>query len=218
MNRLRRAVHFLRHSRRGGSHDEHLRAAVTLHRSGGNECAVLEAWLLTDLPLTAVAERCSVGEELVEVFEALFFNVRDRLAAKDWLLLRAVGIGPQREGTPDASWLWRWTGCMAGPVALEAMLKAVPQEWLRGGLADLPLMGPDVELEVGWPRLMALAMILPANDQRDQQFLHIAQIMRQRERIRAAKSHVSDQLSTLHECADGRLRAANYWQHGQFRH
>ncbi len=120
---------------------------------------MLEAWLLTGLPLTVVAERCSAGEELVELFESLFYNVRDRLAAKDWLLLRAVGIGPQRDGTPDASWLWRWTGCMAGPVALEAMLKAVPQEWLRGGLADLPLMGPDVELEVGWPRLMALAMI-----------------------------------------------------------
>ncbi|NLE37393.1 MAG: hypothetical protein GX621_05145 [Pirellulaceae bacterium] len=70
--------------------------------------AILEAYLLTDLSLDEIAHRIGMTVEAATYYEQLFFCVRDRLDATDWILglLCAQGDGEPprpRDGTPTTA-------------------------------------------------------------------------------------------------------------------
>lgn len=62
---------------------------------------VLEAWLLTVEPFSEIANRFATDPLTIEFYEALFFNVRDRLSNKDWIakVIRA----PSGDLSPNTS-------------------------------------------------------------------------------------------------------------------
>jgi len=51
---------------------------------------LLEARLLTQTPYHDIANACDTIPATVEWYEALFFNVRDKLAARDWITSRVL--------------------------------------------------------------------------------------------------------------------------------
>ena len=64
----------------------HVYQAHTLHfHSDRHLRQVLEARLLTVEPLAEIANRFATEPLTIEFYEALFFNVRDRLSHKDWI-------------------------------------------------------------------------------------------------------------------------------------
>ena len=55
-----------------------------------NDVITVEARLLTGLSDEAIAREYGTSPEVIEYYEALFFNVRDRLKQHDWILTRVL--------------------------------------------------------------------------------------------------------------------------------
>lgn len=67
--------------------------AYTWHHHGDNELvAQLNAWILTGLPLSKVAEELQLYLPAVEAYEALFFNVLDRIDNTTYILRQVLGV------------------------------------------------------------------------------------------------------------------------------
>jgi hypothetical protein len=65
--------------------------AVAIHEGEPTTRGAVEARLLAGEPIEAIARRCSVPVEAVEIYEQLFFNVADRLTSTSYILFHAVG-------------------------------------------------------------------------------------------------------------------------------
>jgi hypothetical protein len=71
-----------------------------------------------------VAGRCMLSPETVHLFEALFFSVRDRLGAGDWISGQVIGPGLWRGfTTEEIGRLWMAVANHGGPLALDAVLE-----------------------------------------------------------------------------------------------
>jgi hypothetical protein len=130
-----------RPTRRRRAHDPHIQAALDLSQADPQAPRWrLEAHLLTDAPLDEVARLCELPVEVIEIFHQLFFEVRPRLRATDWVMFHAVGTYYAKgfAGLPVGS-LWKWAAYTAGPRALEVVMalttNAPLPDWLRNGLA-----------------------------------------------------------------------------------
>jgi hypothetical protein len=83
----------------------------------------LEAYLLTAEPLVAVARHCALPVEAVEAYHALLFDVRPRLAARDWIAARALRPGPGNGfGGDQPGGVWKACAYAAGPRVLEVVM------------------------------------------------------------------------------------------------
>jgi hypothetical protein len=81
----------------------------------------VEARLLAGEPIEAIARKTVLTPQAVATFEALFFNVSDRLQNRGYLIHIAVGLYPTpRE--PDPGLVWRLFGLLGGPVVLDALI------------------------------------------------------------------------------------------------
>jgi hypothetical protein len=103
-----RAVHYLRALQRcrRESHREKLalaypdvHAARSFHEQGGPTALEVQARLLAGQTTDEAARAASAPAEVIAAYEALFFQVADRLDARDWVASQAVGwwrFGPAR--------------------------------------------------------------------------------------------------------------------------
>src|SRR5262245_54762462 len=117
--------------------DPAIRGAVALVREPESlRRALLEAALLTEEPLDEVAGRCDLQVGVVEAFHALFFAVRDRPKARDWLMIHAVRSGPWNafEGLQPAG-LWKYIVFTGGVRALDIAFAVTTNrpfpDWVR---------------------------------------------------------------------------------------
>jgi hypothetical protein len=104
----------------------------------------LEARLLTREPLETIAAKSGLATEVVEAYEALFFQVRDHLQARDYILLQV--IGPRAARGPrsyELDVLWKLLAYHGGPLLLDVMLSPIPPLDLVA-----PEAGSDVDTAV----------------------------------------------------------------------
>lgn len=94
-----RALHYLRASercrtdrqRQGLAKDfPDVHVARQLHEEGGRVTVEIQASLLARQSPEVVSDLVEVPEVVVRTYEALFFNILDRLDAKDWISIKAV--------------------------------------------------------------------------------------------------------------------------------
>lgn len=99
--------------------------ALAFARAPCVQRAVLQAGILSREPAEVSGNRVGLSGPAVDVFEDLFFNVRDRLSARCWILLAAVNQG---DGQDDAERvrlrLLRMLAHRGGPFILELALSA----------------------------------------------------------------------------------------------
>jgi hypothetical protein len=115
--------------------------------------SVLEAYLLTPLPIQEVGETCGLGADVVEAYHAVFFDVRSRSSATDWLLCQAVGWVPSiTRGTPDMDQIWRYLAVAGGEhvleVAIAVMTGASLPKWLMESFVNPAVDDARVRLRV----------------------------------------------------------------------
>lgn len=67
------------------AHEAHLRGL-----EDPSQVLLLEARLLTRMSYKEIADACDTIPDTVEWYEALFFNVRDKLKARDWITSRVL--------------------------------------------------------------------------------------------------------------------------------
>jgi hypothetical protein len=96
-------------------------AAIAIFEGEPSRRWAVEARLLAAEPIEAIARKTALTPRAVATFEALFFNVSDRLENRGYLIHIAVGLYPTpRE--PDPGLVWRLFGLLGGPVVLDALI------------------------------------------------------------------------------------------------
>ena len=135
--------------------DPELGAAWHFSASGGLKRAEVEARVLARQSPDEIAAACRLDASVVELFEMLFFAVRDRLNSPSWIQHNALGPKTweplQRD---DIAWVWKAFGYFYGPVAIAELINAVNHaELLQIGL-DAYLL-PHSLLDLGLKFLIA---------------------------------------------------------------
>ena len=112
--------------------DPELGAAWHFSASGGLKRAEVEARVLARQSPDEIAAACRLDASVVELFEMLFFAVRDRLNSPSWIQHNVLGPKTweplQRD---DVGWTWRAFGYAYGPVAIDELINAVPHSELH---------------------------------------------------------------------------------------
>jgi hypothetical protein len=159
-----RAVDYLRAVRDRSSHRRRnaleeatdIRAARRLYKSGGELKSLVEARLLTGQSPTDIA-RCSMLTRLViETYEALFFQVADRLEAPDWIHTYAISRWTDGLWRPSPATLLKRFAYGGGVPVLEAV---APLLLAPGGIQ---LVGPAEEWRSPLGRRTLLARLAVA--------------------------------------------------------
>ncbi len=115
----------------------------------------LEARLLVGQSDEQIATRCHVPAEVVNWYEAVYFNVRPRLRAWGYLLNQAVGDGLHR-GFRDneVANFWAWVAIGGGPLVLERIVETFHSARQAGEPATLSVyLRPDAGVD---PRIQAV--------------------------------------------------------------
>ena len=110
--------------------DQTLADALSIWRDGPQfKRALLESCILTGESLTYAATRCQLDVEVVTAYEALFFNISDRLAARDWVAREAIGETSPAAYRADFPWrIWRSLAYSGGKHALETVIAVTTDE------------------------------------------------------------------------------------------
>jgi hypothetical protein len=116
--------------------------AAFAHRIHYSPCPeaqhILQARILTSETFEQIAERMSVDAAAIKLYADLFFDVRDRMNAKVWIMRAVFGNSATRskfnkDGSLTATQrgaVYRWFGYAGGPLALDAIVTGL------GGLAE----------------------------------------------------------------------------------
>lgn len=121
---------------RGGSRSKAaaVRAAGDVWAAESEGKWLLEALLLTEESLDQVAERCGLPVAVVEAYGDVFFDVRSRRAASDWLLSRAAGYTPGLGFRgPQPAGVWKYAALFGGPHVLDQVVAVTTGHPLPAG-------------------------------------------------------------------------------------
>jgi hypothetical protein len=113
----------LRDRRLARSHED-VHGAYRIHHGEPRRRGEIEARLLAGQSDEEIAGRVGVEPQVVEAYESLFFNVRDRLESSDWIAFSVFGerlYGGFDAGDIDLA--WKILAYHGGPVVLDALIE-----------------------------------------------------------------------------------------------
>jgi len=102
---------------------EGIEAGIRLRDGDYLRRSEIEARILARQTDIEIAAKCGDNSEVVRWFEAIFFDVRRRLHARDVILCHATGL-PGLAGYPGLTSLWKHVAYVAGVAVLEEILAA----------------------------------------------------------------------------------------------
>jgi hypothetical protein len=105
--------------------------------------ALLDALVLTGAPRKVIARRCDLRPAVVDAYEGLFFDVRNRLHHRDWISRRVIGRGLWTGFTrDDMGSLWRAFGFFGGIHILDVVVAVCVQDGL---VTDIGALGQHIQ-------------------------------------------------------------------------
>lgn len=137
---VRRAARYLRELRKGFDRavrvDPDVTAAQQLAGQHSLNRFEFEARILARQPANEIASRCCLATNVIEVYENLFFDVRDRLDTPSWITHQVLGPKTwQPLDRDDIEFAWKVFGYQYGAAAIDELTTAVPQkDLLQWGL------------------------------------------------------------------------------------
>jgi hypothetical protein len=143
-----------------------LAAAHRLAGEDGPRLWEVQARILARQEDVEVAARCGLAPGTVRHYESLFFAVRDRLAAGDWVHVNAIRPGPgPRRTFEDLGAVWRALGYHGGVWVLDLVVAVTAGRPLPDWARDAPGAGragreERLRLRCG---LLVDALLLPAD-------------------------------------------------------
>lgn len=107
---------------------------------------LLEAELLTNRTFSDVAAACAVPEAVVDAYHEIFFDVRPKIHARDWIMHQAVLSTPLNGfAGPQPAGVLKYAAFTGGSRVLEAVAAVVLDRplptWLIEGFAEDPHWG-----------------------------------------------------------------------------
>ena len=126
--------------------------AHALHYSADAEPRqFLEARLLTTESLDLIAKRMGTSTKAIEYYEALFFNVRDRLDCDDWIrsvirgnVQKAEGHAGSGRPSQQRGYVLRLFAYYGGPLVLDAVIQGFSQAKMPTGVNGVAPWFEDV--------------------------------------------------------------------------
>jgi len=129
------------------------------------DVAEFEAWVLTGEPSDVVAAACNLPGDVVEAYEKLFFDVRERLDMRDYIRCVVLGIDAvQNLKIDDHATIWKVFAYFRGRYVLEAMLQAFSGTRFRPWPESLPTEPAERLRLIASCKLVVLASCLDTND------------------------------------------------------
>jgi len=102
----------------------------------------VEARLLAEQSDAEIAQACALACETVHSYEAIFFHVRDRLTASDWIAGQ-IGLGPIF--AHDLRRIWQHFGYRSGVLVLETIIAITLPRSLQASIAATFSKNPELE-------------------------------------------------------------------------
>jgi hypothetical protein len=187
-----------------------IRMAQELSRPDGPRLWELRARLLAGQADAKIADHCGLFADAVTWYERLFFNVRNHLHARTYIVNQAIGPGIHmgfREH--EVGRLWAMYAYFGGPVILDAAIAAFHAAWRPGEPTVVSVhlrsdvgIDPRIQLDVAsvvlppyglagdaWLHVRALLLEADATDDEDRRAL-----LRERARdwlVRAARAYLA---------------------------
>ena len=142
---------------------------------------ILEARLLTSESFDEIAVRFAVEPPVVDYFEKLFFNIRDRMENSDWI--RKVVLGNPDARTMDKKgivteetrgFLYRRFAYLGGPLALDAAISGIGSTKMPQRAEDVDRWFRDAFGQMVGSNGAAAASILPINRSNSMRLIKLA--------------------------------------------
>jgi hypothetical protein len=149
-----------------------LAAARQIHRENGNVRLELECRILASQNDEDIAEIMGLPVPVVKVYERVFFNVRPRLHAMDWIVISATGKKFVAEtGEADIGVIARQFAYFGGPCMLKMVL---PKLFDGSALSDSPLdLSKAADRSTMRLRLSVQAMTMPTDSKTSLEMLKL---------------------------------------------
>jgi hypothetical protein len=140
-----------------------VRAARQLHRHGGHDRVLAEAYGLTQLGIQEIASRFDRHPAVLTAFYQLFFDVLERRQARIYLLKHTLGTDP---AGADASRLLKLFALYGGPLVVDALGRDLLLAGEPGGQQGNPAVRPLLDKWLAVMRVDDLRDHLPTVLQR----------------------------------------------------
>jgi hypothetical protein len=131
-----------------------------------------EARILAGETDREIASRIGCGEEIIQIYEALFFNVRDKLNRKDYIfnvVLRGAVSRGLHEREKDL--LWKLVAYTGGSYMLDAIINPlVNPHWVTNP-DDISAFLQDVAINVIKKKAAIAALCVPINSQTEMKLI-----------------------------------------------
>jgi hypothetical protein len=119
--------------------------AFSIYRDPGRIIRpALEARLLADESPDAIADKQATAPSVVQAYECLFYDVRNRLRHRDYIVNKVIG---PRLHCGEAGWdhevVWKFFGFVGGPLVLDVVMDTCHIGMRPASLPDVPRFFAD---------------------------------------------------------------------------
>jgi len=135
------------HGRIGPNDAHHLAtslAALAVYQGPRQQRDMLDAWLLSGETDAPIGHRLGIEPAVVGDYEQIFYAVRDRRRAADWIILCAIGWPIDPDGHRDIASVLKLLAYLGGPLVLDVVLLSMGMSTALG--AGRPLCVVDEAL------------------------------------------------------------------------
>jgi hypothetical protein len=164
----------------------------------------IEARILARQSNEEIARKNGCSPDAIEAYESLYFNVRDRLNYRDFVLNSVLGQAAVCGIQPsDQGLLWKLVGYLAGPYVLDAMISHFPNPLWAYRQEDVPAFFQDAAINILKKKTAIAAMTVPVENHSHmhliEAFVKYVEIERTTDSMGKAQDQIQENLQGLLE-------------------
>ena len=162
----------------------------------------IEARILARQTNEQIAYKNACSADTIEAYESLFFNVRDRLNYRDYILNGVLGQAATHGlHARDHDLLWKIVGYLAGPHVLDAMIGHVSNPMQVRRPEDIPAFFQDTAINLMKKKAAMAALTVPVEGHTQmhliEAFVKYVEIERTTDSAGSAQDQIQDGLQAL---------------------
>ena len=170
----------------------------------------VEAHILAGETDRKIASRIGCSEEIIEIYEALFFNVREKLNRTDYIFMVVLNDAITRDiHEREKDLLWKLIAYTAGSKVLDAVINPlVNPQWVASP-DDIPEFFQDLAIGVVKKKAAIAALCVPINDKTRTKLIKafgkIAKLERSMDKQGKATDQITKGIDAMLDCLPFRV-------------
>jgi hypothetical protein len=213
---IKRTERYLLALRQAKTYDQHVQVVVDfnaiywahrIHEATDNlriRRSGIEARILARETNDQIARKTGYSADTIAAFEALFFNVRDRLGRRDFIMNGVLGQAAVHGlHARDHDLLWKIVGYKAGPHVLDAMIGHIPNPMWASRAEDVPAFFQDTAINLMKMKAAMATLTVPVESHTQlnliEAFVKYVEIERTTESAGSASDQIQEGLQQMLE-------------------